>query len=244
MGGRCRGQPRHDPGRQHRAAAQHLLDVVGQWARSLLQPDGAGEAGCAPPVGPRQVDADRQPRSQAQFRALGNAHHVAAGAQCVEDAPLADPLEVLGRAGASEDRQPAQLVGLVRRRIREYMGALVLDADHAAGAVGDGLRQPEQVGARAVPRVAAIAVMLEDMVDQPVEAVPTCPRINGDDGDARADGPCHQAVGRLLEEDCDGCAGLPLDPSPGVPVADTEQKERRPRRRRRPPNRAGHRRNR
>ena len=40
-------QPRHDAGRQHRAAAQDVLDVVGQRRRPLLQPDRAGEAGSA-----------------------------------------------------------------------------------------------------------------------------------------------------------------------------------------------------
>ena len=115
-------QPRHDPRRQHRAAAQHLLDVVGQRRRPLLQPDRAGEAGRASRIGCRQVDADRQPRPQAQLRALGDADDVAAGAQRVEDAPLADPLQVFGRAGAAQDRQPAQFVGLVvGRRVRQHV---------------------------------------------------------------------------------------------------------------------------
>ena len=36
--------------RQHRSAAQHLLDIVGQRRRPLLQPDSAREAGRAPRV--------------------------------------------------------------------------------------------------------------------------------------------------------------------------------------------------
>ena len=69
-----------------------------------------------------QVDADGEPRPQAQLRAFGDADDVAAGAQRVEDAPLADPLQVLGRACAAQDRQPPQLVGLVvGRRIGQHV---------------------------------------------------------------------------------------------------------------------------
>jgi hypothetical protein len=51
------------------------------------------------------VDADRQAGPQPEFWALGDADDVGAGAQRVEDAPLADPCEVFWRSGAAEDRQ-------------------------------------------------------------------------------------------------------------------------------------------
>ncbi len=53
-------QPRHDSCRQHRPAAQHLLDVVGQRRRSLLQPDGAREAGRASRIGRREGGCRRR----------------------------------------------------------------------------------------------------------------------------------------------------------------------------------------
>ncbi len=84
------------------------------------------------------MDAGREARSQPQLRALGDPDDIAAGAQGVVDAPLADPLQVFGRACAPQNRQATQLVGLVAgRRVRQHVGRLVLDADHSAGAVGD-----------------------------------------------------------------------------------------------------------
>jgi hypothetical protein len=143
---RRRGQPRQHPRRQHGPAAQHVLGVVGQRLGSLLQPDGARKPGRATIAGRGQVDAHGEPRPQAQFGAFGDAHHVAAGAQRVEDAPLADPLEVLRRPGAAEDRQPPQLVGLgIGGGVRQHVRGGILDADQAAGAVGDGLGQREKV---------------------------------------------------------------------------------------------------
>ena len=66
--------------------------------------------------------ADGEPRAQAQLRTFGDADDVAAGLQRVEDAPLADPFQMLGRAGAAEDGQPAQFVGLVvGRRIGQHV---------------------------------------------------------------------------------------------------------------------------
>ena len=136
-----------------------------------------------------------QPRSQAQLGALVDADDVAAGAQRVEDAPLADPLQVFGRPRAAEDRQPAQFVGLVAgRRVGQHVGVLVLDADHAVGAVGDRLREAEQVGAGVVQRVAAVAVMLEGVVDEPVQQLPARPRFDGDDRGAQRDGPRDRRV--------------------------------------------------
>ena len=143
------------------------------------------KTGPATRIGRRQMDADREARSQPQFGSLVDADHVAAGAQRVEDAPLADPLEVFRRACPTQDRQPPQLVGLVvGRRVGQHVRLRVLDADHAVGAVGDRLRQTEQVGAGVVQRVAAVAVVFEDVVDQPVEPLPAGPRFDGHDGGA------------------------------------------------------------
>ena len=169
-----------------------------------------------------------QPRPQAEFGPFVDADDVAAGAQRVEDAPLADPLQMLGRAGAAEDRQPAQLVGLVvGRRVGQHVRLVVLDADHAVGAVGDRLRQPEQVGAGVVQRVGAVAVVLEDVVDQSVEPFPAGPRFDGDDGGARRDRARDHRGGRLLDEDRGGRAPAACCTEPGqhVVVADAEQEE-------------------
>ena len=110
-----------------------------------------------------------------------DADDVAAGVQRIEDAPLADPLQVLGRARAAEDGQPAKFVGLfVGRRIGQHMRLVVLDADHPVGSVGDRLREPEQVGAGVAARVVAVAVMLERVVDEFVQQLPAGARFDGD----------------------------------------------------------------
>ena len=101
------------------------------------------------------VNPDRQPRTQTQLRPLGNAHHLAAGPQRIENAPLADPFEMLGRTGAAQDGQAPQFVGfVVGGRIGQHVRLGVFDADHAVDAVGQRLRQAEQVGARVIRRVA------------------------------------------------------------------------------------------
>src|ERR1700735_1103919 len=123
-------QPGHDPRRQYRGSAQHLLCVVREWPRALLNPDGAGETWRTPGADARLMNADGQPWSQPQLRPLSNADYVVAGPQRVEDAPLADPLQMLSRTGATQDRQPPQLVGfVVGRRIGQHVGLLVFDAD-------------------------------------------------------------------------------------------------------------------
>ena len=195
-------QPRHDPRRQHRPAAQHLLDVIGQWRRPLLQPDRARESGRASRIRCRKVDADGEPRPQAQLRAFGDADDVTAGLQRVEDAPLADPLQMLGRTGAAEDGQPTQLVGLlVGRRIGQHVRLVVLDADHPVGAVGDRLSQPEQVGAGGIQRVVTIAVMFERVVDQLVEQLPAGAGFDRNDRGAERDRLLHRGRRRFLDED-------------------------------------------
>ncbi|KUI38614.1 hypothetical protein AU194_09000 [Mycobacterium sp. GA-2829] len=72
------------------------------------------------------------------------------------------------------------------------MGLGVLDAHHAAGPVGDRLRQPEQIGAPGQRRVVPVGVVVEELVDQPVEPLPTSVRVDGDDLGA--------AVGGVLDE--------------------------------------------
>ncbi len=127
------------------------------------------------------MDADRPARPQTELGTFVDADHVVAGAQRVEDAPLADPCQVLGRACAPEDRQPPQLVGLVvGGGVGQHVRLRILDADHAVRPVGDRLGEAEQVGARVVQRVGAVAVMLEDVVDQTVEALPAGPGFDGD----------------------------------------------------------------
>ncbi|HBW19413.1 MAG TPA: hypothetical protein DEH11_10575 [Actinobacteria bacterium] len=124
----------------------------------MLHPDGAGEAWCPAGVKTLLVNADGEPRSQAQLWTLGDADHVAAGPQRVEDAPLADPLQVLGWAGATQDRQPPQVVGfVVGCRIGQHVGLLIFDADHAVNTVGQRLGQAEQVGAGVIPGIGPVS---------------------------------------------------------------------------------------
>ena len=115
----------------------------------MLHPDRAGEYRRSPRTGRRLMDPDRQSRAQTQLRTLGDAYHLAAGPQRIEDAPLADPLQMLRGAGAAQDGQPPQFVGfVVGGRIGQHMRLRVFDADHAVDAVGQRLRQTEQIGAR------------------------------------------------------------------------------------------------
>ena len=191
--------------------------------------------------------ADGEPRAQAELRTFGDAHDVAAGPQRVEDAPLADPFQMLGRPGAAQDGQPAQFVGLlVGRRIGQHMGLVVLDADHPVGALGDRLRQPEQVGAGVAARVAAVAVVLERVVDQFVEQLPPGARFDGDHGGAECRGQFHRGGRRLLDEDRGGHRPVrPAARSSRPPPRRTPRAGRTGRRsRRRRPGRAGCRRRR
>lgn len=107
------------------------------------------------------------------------------------------------------------------------MGLRVLDADHAVDAVGERLRQPEQVGARVVHRVGAVAVMLEDVIDQLVEAFPPGARVDGHHRRARRDGRAHQRGGGLFDEDGHrhALARLPAHPSHRLVVGDPQQEE-------------------
>ena len=177
------------------------------------------------------MDADHQPWSQAQLRALGDANDVSAGAQRIEDAPLADPLQVLGRPGAAQDRQPAQFVGLVAgRRVGQHVRLVVLDADHPVGAVGDGLGEAEQVGAGVVERIAAITVMFEGVVDELVEQFPAGPRFDCDYRRAERHRLLDRGLGGLLDEDGRRDpparpADLLLDPAHGLGVGHAEQEE-------------------
>ena len=60
------------------------------------------------------------------------------------------------------------------------------------GALGDRLRQPEQVGAGVVQWVAAVAVVLERVVDQFVEQLPTCAGFDGNHRGAEGRGLFHR----------------------------------------------------
>ena len=178
----------------------------------------------------RQVDTDRKARAQTQLGALGDTDDIAAGAQRVEDAPLTDPLQMFGRPGAAQDRQPAQFVGFVAgRRVREHVGLIVLDADHPAGAVGDRLGEPEQVGARVVVRVAAVAMVLEGVVDESVERLPPRPRLDGHDRGAERDGPPDRGIRGFLDEDgrghAPGSGELLFQPAHRIGVGDAQQEE-------------------
>ena len=227
---RRRCKPRHDSRRQHRSAAQNVLDVVGQRRGALLQPDRARERRRTTRIRRRQVDADRQARAQTQLGTLGDTHDIAAGAQRVEDAPLTDPLQMFGRTGAAQDRQPAQFVGFVAgRRVRQHVRLFVLDADHPAGAVGNRLGEPEQVGARVVVRVAAVAMVLEGVVDESVERLPTRLRLDGHDRRAERDGPPDRRVGGFLDEDgrghAPGSGELLFQPAHRLRVGHAQQEE-------------------
>ena len=74
------------------------------------------------------------------------------------------------------------------------------------GAVGDRLRETEQVGAGVIQRVAAVAVVLEGVVDQFVEQLPPGPRFDGHHRGAECDRPLDRGGGRLLDEDGGGDA--------------------------------------
>ena len=230
-------QPRHDPGRQHRSAAQNVLGVVGQRRGPLLQPDRARErrrttrirsraGGCRPPGA--GADPARDARRHARRR-----HRRAARRRCPTDRSTPDV-----RAGPArpEDRQPAQFVGFVAgRRVRQHVRLLVLDADHAAGAVGDRLGEPEQVGARVVVRVAAVAVVLEGVVDESVERLPSRPRLDGHDRRAERDGPPDRRIRGFLDEDGRGYASRFRRTA--VPASAPRRRRRRPAGRRGPRNR-------
>ena len=106
------------------------------------------------------------------------------------------------------------------------MGVRVLDADHAAGAVGDRLRETEQVGAGVIQRVAAVAMVLEGVVDEFVEQLPPRPRFDRHDRDAECDRPLDRGGGRLLDEDGGGDAPALLpDPAHRLGVRHAEQEE-------------------
>ena len=107
------------------------------------------------------------------------------------------------------------------------MGLFVLDADHPVGALGDRLRQPEQVGAGVAARIAAVAVVLERMVDQLVEQFPPGAWFHGHHGDAEFDGQLHRGGRRLLDEDRGRHRPVHLlcDPADGLRVGHPEQEE-------------------
>ncbi len=147
---------------------------------------------------------------------------------------------MLGRTGAAEDRQPAQFVGLlVGGRIGQHVRLVVLDADHRVGALGDRLRQPEQIGAGVAARVAAVAVVLERVVDQLVERLPAGARFHGDHRGAECHGLFHRRGRGLLDEYGGrgaeprgrrlrtgvGAADLLGDPADRLRVGHTEQEE-------------------
>ena len=132
-----------------------------------------------------------------------------------------------GGPARPENRQATQLVGFVAgRRIRQHVGVRILDADHAPGAIGDRLRETEQVGAGVVQRIAAVAMVLEGMVDEFVEQLPPRPRFDGDDRDAERDRAFDRGGRRLLDEDGRRNApGLLSDPAHRLVVRHAEQEE-------------------
>ena len=177
------------------------------------------------------MDADREAGSQPQLRTLGDPDHIAAGAQRVENAPLPDPFQVFWRACPTQDRQPPQLVGFVAGRgVGQHVRVRVLDADHSARAVGDRLRETEQVGAGVIQRVAAVAMVFEGMVDQLVEQLPPRPRFDRHNRDAECGRTLDRGGGRLLDENGSGDAPDVL-PDPvhrlGVRYAEQEEQIRR-----------------
>ncbi len=95
------------------------------------------------------------------------------------------------------------------------------------GALGDRLRQPEQVGAGVAARVAAVAVVLERMVDQFVEQFPPRARFDGDDRGAEFHGLFHRGGRRLLDEDRGGHSPVDLlrDPADRLRIGHPEQEE-------------------
>ncbi|CKR38642.1 Uncharacterised protein [Mycobacterium tuberculosis] len=135
---------------------------------------------------------------------------------------------MLGRAGAAQDGQPTQLVGLVvGGRVGEHVRLGVLDADHAVDAVGQGLCQPEQVGSGIVGGVGPVTMMLQDMIHQVVQPFPAGPRLHGYHRRAGADGPGHHRVRRVLDEDRHRrpLACLIVDPAHRLVVGDPDQEE-------------------
>ena len=174
------------------------------------------------------MNPDGAARTQPEFGSFVDADDVTAGPQGVEDARAADPREVFRWARAPEDRQPPQLVGLVvGRRVRQHVRLRVLDAHHAVGAVGDRLGEPEQVGAGVLQRVGAVAVVLEDVVDESVEALPPGPGFDGHHRRARGDGAGHHRVGGFLDEDRSRRQSrrLLVEPSQHVVLVDSQQEE-------------------
>ncbi len=139
-------------GRHPGGADQHVRRALGERLSPLLHPDRAELARA-------RVDADRQPAPDAQLGVLVDVHDVLAGAQPVEDAPLAQHPQVVRGALAAEDREPAQLVDLrgvgVRAGVGEHPARGVLDADDAAGEQRDRLGEREQVARAVVARGAA-----------------------------------------------------------------------------------------
>jgi hypothetical protein len=75
--------------------------------------------------------------------------------------------------------------------------------------------------------VAAIAVVLEGVVDELVEQFPACPRLDGHHGGAQRDGPGDRVGRRLLDEDrrgrLTGVGELLLDPAHRIGVGHPEQ---------------------
>ena len=114
----------------------------------MLKPDRADETRRAASSLGFAMNPDGQPWPQRQLGPFGYPDDVAARTQRIENAPFADPLEVFGRAGAAENRQPAQLVCLVvGRGVCQHVRLRVFDADHALGSVGDRLSQCEEIRA-------------------------------------------------------------------------------------------------
>jgi hypothetical protein len=77
---------------------------------------------------------------------------------------------------------------------------VIFDADHRVSALGNRLGQPEQIGAGVIERVAAIAVVLERVVDQLVERLPTGARFHGDHRGAECDCLFYRRRRRFLDE--------------------------------------------
>ena len=146
---------------------------------------------------------------------------------------------MLGWPGAAEDGQPPQFVGfVVGGRVRQHMRLGVFDADHAVDAVGERLRETEQIGARV--EIGAVPVVLQHVVHQLVEPLPTGLRLHGHHGGPGRDCLGHQCARRLLDEDRHRrqarLPGLPVEPAQSLVVGDAEQEENigRARRRRQP----------